>query len=376
MEDLPMARSIHSAIVTVLLASLGCRYEMSLPHASRTYDGPSGALKKTVIVPTLDTPFVEGKSAIWCGSFQMAWNQFKKDLTRGPIQLAGASQEVKRLNNAPQSASDLPDGSWYAAAGRGEDHIIERIQHDMAVRFPSVPTPQFPFRGPYAIAYAYLQAGMKFGVPFLQNPDKLDFHASDGEATAVASFGLPPGVTQKPPDPMVDQVVLIFHSKTSRQGGAVSPTEFAINLSRSSTPFHAIVACIPRQPTLLEAIEYVERQATTAGPGQMIHHDDRLLVPEMCWRLQHDFVELMNLPMRNKGFEGYSVDSASQMIDFKIDRYGVELKSEGRFGASRGMITPRAFVLDRPFLLYLKMPDAKWPFFVMWVDNAELLRKF
>jgi hypothetical protein len=40
------------------------------------------------------------------------------------------------------------------------------------------------------------------------------------------------------------------------------------------------------------------------------------------------------------------------------------------------MITPRLFVLDRPFLLYLKKPNAKWPFFAMWVDNAELLRRF
>jgi hypothetical protein len=331
---LPMTRSIHTTILIVLLGPSGCRYEAggSPPLATRTYDGPSGALKKTVIVPSLDTPFMEGKSAIWCGSFQMAWNQFKEDLTRGPIELAGAVQEVKRLNSAPQSAADLPEGSWYAAAGRGEDRIIERIQREMAARFPTVPTPRFRVPdGPYALAYAYLEARMKYGVPFFQNPDKLDFHASDGEATPVASFGLPLGVTQKPSHDMVDQVVLIYESGQSLKGKPDAPSEFAINLSRNSTPFFAIVACIPRQRSLLEAIEYVGRKAASAGPGKTIHDVDQLLVPEMCWRLQHDFAELLRIPILNKGFEGYSVSTASQMIDFRIDRYGVELESEGRF---------------------------------------------
>src|SRR5579883_158864 len=47
----------------------------------------STELKRTVVVPTLDTPFPEGQSAIWCSSFQLAWNRFAKDFTGGPVQL-------------------------------------------------------------------------------------------------------------------------------------------------------------------------------------------------------------------------------------------------------------------------------------------------
>jgi hypothetical protein len=41
---------------------------------SMSFDGSSDRLQQTVIVPTLDSPIPEGKSAIWCVSFQLAWN--------------------------------------------------------------------------------------------------------------------------------------------------------------------------------------------------------------------------------------------------------------------------------------------------------------
>jgi hypothetical protein len=34
---------------------------------------------------------------------------------------------------------------------------------------------------------------------------------------------------------------------------------------------------------------------------------------------------------------------------------------------------PRRFVFDRPFLIYLQQRQAKQPYFVMWVENPEVL---
>jgi hypothetical protein len=302
----------------IFVAGCSAASDGVLPPAKRTFDAPSATLKKTAIVATLDTPIPEGKSAMWCGSFQMAWNQFKQDLTKGPILLQRAITTAKRINDAPQSANDLPADSWYAAAGTSADGIVERIQREMAVRFPSVPTPQFSLaKGPYAMAYAYLESAMKYGIPFLQNPDKLDFHGSDGEAMPVASFGLPfKGAA--PSRAMVDQVVLIYE-----RGG-----EFAINLSKDSKPFHAVIASMPRPSTLAEAVLHVQAQAALAAPGpaQWLRHEDHLLVPEMCWRLNHHFAELEGDSLLNKEFRGWWVSEASQMIDFRIDRYGVEIR--------------------------------------------------
>jgi hypothetical protein len=61
------------------------------------------------------------------------------------------------------------------------------------------------------------------------------------------------------------------------------------------------------------------------------------------------------------------------MLQFKIDEKGAEITSEARQEALDG--GPSHFHFDRPFLIYLKKRGAKYPFFVMWVDNAELLSK-
>jgi len=46
------------------------------------------------------------------------------------------------------------------------------------------------------------------------------------------------------------------------------------------------------------------------------------------------------------------------------------LESESLGGA---LAIPRCFLFNQPFLVYMKKRNADQPFFVMWVDNAELL---
>src|SRR5438552_18000947 len=47
------------------------------PSLPKSFDAPSTSLRQTAIVPTLDTPVPEGKSAVWCASFQLAWDRLK-----------------------------------------------------------------------------------------------------------------------------------------------------------------------------------------------------------------------------------------------------------------------------------------------------------
>ena len=37
--------------------------------------------------------------------------------------------------------------------------------------------------------------------------------------------------------------------------------------------------------------------------------------------------------------------------------------------------SPMDFIFSRPFIVYMKKRGCDQPFFVMWVDNAELLNK-
>ena len=101
----------------------------------KSFDGSSQELERTVVVPTLDTPFADGVSAIWCCSFQIAWNHMKTDVTREPVQVRNAEVMADRLNRAEQSENDLAPESYYAAAGLVRDGVVDRIQAEMSRKF-------------------------------------------------------------------------------------------------------------------------------------------------------------------------------------------------------------------------------------------------
>jgi hypothetical protein len=65
------------------------------------------------------------------------------------------------------------------------------------------------------------------------------------------------------------------------------------------------------------------------------------------------------------------VDVAQQDICFRLDRSGAELASESKMYA---MPVATHYVFGKPFLIYMQKRGEKQPYFVMWVDNAELLK--
>jgi prepilin-type processing-associated H-X9-DG protein len=95
----------------------------------------------TSVLATLDDPLPEHCNAIWCATFQIAWDTFAEDLIKEPIEVIGAEELAGRLNNATFPLEDIEEESFYAAAGFVEGGIIEKIKSEMAQRFPSAQMP-------------------------------------------------------------------------------------------------------------------------------------------------------------------------------------------------------------------------------------------
>jgi hypothetical protein len=64
-----------------------------------------------------------------------------------------------------------------------------------------------------------------------------------------------------------------------------------------------------------------------------------------------------------------------QKIDFRLDRSGATIESSSILVAAKSAEPRSSFIFNRPFLIVMKKRGAQNPFFVMWVDNAELLCK-
>ena len=340
-----------------------------------TFDGSSDELRETVIVPTLDSPIPDGKSAIWCASFQLAWNRLRDDVAREPIHLANAEDVADRLNRAGSSEADLESDSVYAAAGFARDGIVKRIRSEISARFPRVAAPELPVTPDGAVAYAYLAASAKYEHPYFENDETFLFRDKAGRETPVGSFGI-----RKKDDYSYHQLreqVHILYEDPESTGRESEVAEFIVDLCKTSDPYQVVVARIDRKQTLAETLEDIQRKiALPKRPSldSQLHPRDTLIVPNMAWRITHHFRELegRDRSFQNPALQGLHIDAAIQTIQFRLDRSGAELDSEAKIYVKPGA---SYFHVNRPFLVYMVKRGNQRPFFVAWIENTELLQR-
>jgi hypothetical protein len=100
---------------------------------------------------------------------------------------------------------------------------------------------------------------------------------------------------------------------------------------------------------------------------------DTLRIPNVVFHVNHEFNELQGVDkiIKNPGkFQGLYINKAFQSIRFRLDKSGAVVISEAYVVLAAA---PRHFIVDHPFLIVMKRRSADEPYFVAWIDNAELL---
>jgi hypothetical protein len=355
----------------------------------------SADLKRTSIVATLDSPLPKYQNAIWCSTFQMAWDKLKNNIIGEPVEVPGAEKLVDSLNNAKFSIKNIEDESYFATAGLLADGIIDQIQQEMAQRFTSESAPVFDDINEVPpetiIAYSYLNADIEFEHPFYVNNSGFNFKDSNGTVTEVASF-----CTRSYSDntDLIREQVDVLYYKQDEQTGE---TEFAVDLCKYTNPYQVVLACIPQQKNLGKTVVFVEQKisefmqdpnyeelrnlqpAVRSRWGSQTPADS-LIIPEMLYKLTHHLAELEGKAIGNQAWldQGYFLGKAIQVTDFTLGTTGIMLNSDYHIIVPPlSYQHPRRLEFNRPFLIYIKKRDpAASPFFVMWVDNAELMQEF
>jgi len=292
-----------------------------------------------------------------------------------------------RLNQAKVSEADLKEESFYATAGFVRDGILEQIQKQMSKRFPSEPVPVFSelykkLPEPIA-AYSFLSVDVRFKYPFYIFKSAFKFEDSNGTRTGVTAFCGQTEPRDSDYQQVREQVEILYY----KYGDSPETTEFAVDLCKHTQPYQVVLACMPRRNILGEAVAEVKQKISEFKHDpyyevlRKLRPIDTLIVPDVLYKLTHHFKELLGKYLGNQKWRDYFFFEAMQMIDFSLSRTGVILKSEARIGAAsrrrRRIEEPRKLHFNRPFLIYVQKREAGTsPFFVMWVDNTELMQGF
>ena len=355
------------------------RYGRGSVHArgAEPFSGTSEALTGTTVVATLDCPVPEYQNVVWCSSFQLAWNALRDNVVGEPVEVVGGEGLVKRLNAGGPSVADLEAELVYAAAGRIEEGIVDRIKRNMSRRFPSVTLPDFSdCRGiPRAIvAYSYLVAQVPFTYPYRRVEGAFTFTDSNGVATDVEAFGLWEAFMSRY-EKVREQMDILFVRSSDPNDQGLRPDEYAIDLCKHSEPHQVVVARVDLKGSLGETLDYIRLRMSEFerieyyDDARQFRKSDVLKVPEMFWEIEHRFRELIGKDVANADVNMPIVE-AMQAIQFRLNRSGAAVEGESLVAVEA---IPRHFEFNRPFLVYMMKRGANRPFFVMWVDNAELL---
>ncbi len=266
------------------------------------------------------------------------------------------------LNERLTGAKDISGDYYLAMAGLNKDGIIEKIKKALKTKFNEEPGIDITLDRPDDIlAYAFLLKDLKFDKEFESLEEPISFKGT----TPVKAFGIKKYSFDEAHKLLGQQVEILDYSNHG---------DFIVSLKSSSPQDEIILAKVKPGETLLETVDSVFKRIGQ-GNKASLGKNDTIQIPNLDFDVLREYSEIIGKSVLNKGLTDYFVSKALQSIRFRLNEKGALLKSEAALGISRGisMERPKYLVFDQPFLLCLKEKSGKYPYFVMWVDNAELL---
>jgi hypothetical protein len=380
---------------------------------------PTAPPPGTDVVPHLHAPIVPGRNVIYSAGFQLVWNAMWDRFTKEAPKLDPVSDLAPLLNLRGIEEGDLSPGSVSVNCGYVHEGVVERIQREMAERFPGSrfrlegPTPD-EGGPPRIVVHAHLEKTLAFEKPFVP-VSRADFHfvpenwsAARIDTTAIRGFGF-----EAVEHPASSQVEILHFSRPA--AGDWSRNRFVIELKTRSADTELLLARLPPGPTVQATIEEVARlrrempvdrekaqkemkrlnslpkeayeripyrelqqvqQGIFDSNPKIVSSYDTLTVPVIDFKLCREYSELAGRKVVNhRGEAGAAtITRASQTLRFRLDEKGLKLEddSEGEEEEENG-VAGRHLDFTRPFLLLLNERKSGKTVFAAWIGNAELL---
>ena len=330
----------------------------------------------TAFTAHLEGPLTAGKNVLYCASFQKAWDVMYNQIVREEVRLAGDPLTARQLNRQLLGNGDISLDSYVAGAGPFSQELIDRVNKELREKFGSqadinFTMPQASGGDRSIIAYAFLYKNLEFPTEFEKLTGPLLFHAND-RSTPVKAFGIDLFSHTKPLHEKLADQVAIFDYRDDN--------DFILSLISKSKDDEIILAKVKPGKTLLDTYQAVAKRIAR-GKRTGIWEKESIKIPKIDFDLSHNFPELEGKQLLNRGWEEWHIAAAVQDIRFKLDEKGAVLKSRAFMMAKKaeapapGNAKPRMFIFDKPFLICLKQKTGTYPYFAIWLNNPELMRK-
>ncbi|MFL5729296.1 MAG: hypothetical protein ACJ75J_07395 [Cytophagaceae bacterium] len=302
-------------------------------------------LKQTAFVPTLEHSVSTDKNVIYAPALLYAWDQVR-GLIKEPIHISLPDTSSLSLLNKSTSYKDALKSNEYQAEAHMEDDAI--------------------------IATAFFNKTLPFKTPF----QKIEgTHRFKGEK--VKAFGMSYYDHER-----IEQFEILYYK---------SDDQFIIRLIPADNQHEIILAkgvklsrrfadIIRETESLIEKGKKEKKNSPLRWKYEFTD-DDSLSIPIIRFNIETHYEDLEGQKFSTK-LKSHIIETAYQRTALILDESGAIVESEAVMAVDSTAIhpptekpKPKYLIFDSPYLMLIKRTESKNPYFVMKVQNSELMVK-
>ena len=296
---------------------------------------------------------------IWCGTFQLIWNDLKNDLAKQDIVFTPQLEVVENLNKETFTTRDISDEYYYKKVGTPSLALKEEIEKAIKDKFNETSDILDDFewenRDPKDhFLYAMLKKEFKFEKAFeeLSNDTFREYEN-------IKYFG----IKSRDKDELRKQVNVLYYN---------SEDDFAIKLNTKQED-EVILCKNPEGKSFNEIFKNITDKEKNYNGNKRLTEAEKLKVPNIKLKEKTEFTEIQDKPYLFSNGDVYSIEKAIQTIEFELDRTGGKIKSEAgimnKAESAMPIDEPRKFYIDDTFAIFLIEEDKEVPYFAGLIND-------
>lgn len=301
---------------------------------------------------TLEDEIVD--NTIWCGTFQLIWNDLRNDLAKQDIVFKPQIKVVENLNKQTFTTKDLSDKYYYKKVGTPSIALKEEIEKAIKDKFNETSDILDDFkwneRDPKDyFLYTMLKKEFKFEKEF-EELEKGTF----GNYSDVNYFGIK---ASNESNELRGQVQVLYYN---------SKEDFAIKLKTKQED--EVILCKNAQGnTFNEIYKKIQDNEQKYTGKSYIEEGELVKIPNIKLKEKTEFTELENKLFYFSNGDAYEIEKALQTIEFELDRTGGKIKSEAgmmvEYKSAMIVDEIRDFSINDTFTIFLKEKGKDNPYF-------------
>ena len=297
---------------------------------------------------------------IWCGTFQLIWNDLKNDLAKQDIVFSPQLEVVENLNKETFTIDDISEESYYKKIGTPSIELKEEIENAIKEKFNETSNILDDFDWENArpedyFLYVMLKKEFEFETEF----EELE-NGKFGKYDDIEFFGIETDETGS----LRSQVQVLYYE---------SKDDFAIKLKTKQND-EVILCKNPEGNTFNEIYQNILTKQSEYDGEDYLQEGELLKIPNIKIDEKNEITEVENKSFLFSNGDEYKISKALQTIEFELDRKGGRITSEAGMMVQKQSIEfepeeKREFFIDNTFAIFLVEEEKDTPYFAGFIND-------